>query len=136
MSEMMKLAEIVEGLEGPCRKTDAGIAYITHWRWDGWEEGDVRIEERSLEYVIDRVDNGHNSIWQHLPRYTASLDAAMQLVAKGAMRRSGDSAIGLMGTFFCDIVLEDGRDFHAIANSESCAIVSAALKARAHLEGE
>ena len=109
MSEMMKLAEIVEGLEGADTALDLAI-----WR---------------------ALHPGCKPTWG-VPSYTASLDAAMQLVAKGAMRRSGDSAIGLMGTFFCDIVLEDGRDFHAIANSESCAIVSAALKARAHLEGE
>jgi hypothetical protein len=65
------------------------------------------------------------------PAYISSLDAAARLVPANAMRRSGDSAMGLFGTFFCDIVTENGRDFHALANNEPCAIVAAALRARA-----
>jgi hypothetical protein len=60
--------------------------------------------------------------------------AALMLVPDGAVRRSGDSARGLMGTFFCDMILEDGRDFHALANTEAGAITAASLRALAEKE--
>jgi len=78
--DLEALAKCVEALEGPCRETDATIAWLTRWRWDGWDEDDVRIEARSLEYVIERVENGFNSIWRNIPRYTESMDAALTLV--------------------------------------------------------
>ncbi|SCW57243.1 hypothetical protein SAMN02927924_01452 [Sphingobium faniae] len=108
---MLRLAERVEKLEGPDRKVDLEIA-----RYRG-----VTVWKRNY----DDTGNYETTHWH----YTASIDAAMTLVPKGAMRRSGDSAVGLMGTFFCDIVTEVGRDFHALANNEPCAIVAAALRA-------
>ena len=81
--DLNDLAERVEKLDGPSRAVDAEIAWLTRWRWDGWDEEDVRIEDRSLEYVIERVENGFNSIWRNIPRYTESIDAALALVPEG-----------------------------------------------------
>jgi len=82
-SKLLALAEAVEKLTGPERETDARIAHAIKWRWDDWVEGDLCIESYSVEAVIDRVQkNSHNSIWLYLPRFTASLDAAMTLVIK------------------------------------------------------
>lgn len=80
---LLDLAARVEGLDVPSREVDARIAHAIAWRWDGWTDGDVEIERRDLEYVIDRVGNSHNTIWRYLPAYTASLDAAMRLVPRG-----------------------------------------------------
>lgn len=89
MTGLVELAKRVEALDGPCRETDAEIAYAVRWRWAGWEDGDTRIEQRSLEYVKNAVLNSCNSIWQHLPAYTASLDAAMSLVPEGCQWGAG-----------------------------------------------
>jgi len=76
--KLLALADRCEATPGPDRGLDAAIAHAIAWRWDDWEDGDLRIEERPLEWLIDRVGNS-NSIWCHLPRYTGSLDAAMAL---------------------------------------------------------
>jgi len=97
------LAARVEALEGPDRRIDVEIAWLTCWRWDGWEEGDIRIEGRDLAYLFERVDQGHNSIWLSIPRYTASLDAAMTLAPQGWFRLQAGKddwiALGLTGTW-------------------------------------
>ena len=68
------------------------------------------------------------------PNWSKSLDAALSLVPGEAMRKSGDSAIGLMGDFFCDIVIGDGRDFHGNSANEPLAICAASLRALAAME--
>ncbi len=77
---LLALADRVEALIGPDRMIDAEIAWLTKWRWAGWEEGDLAIEDRDLAAVQDRVQHGHNSVWLDLPRYTSSLDAAETLI--------------------------------------------------------
>ncbi|EQB03936.1 hypothetical protein [Sphingobium sp. HDIP04] len=116
MSEMMKLAEIVEGLEGPCRETDVDI-------------------HEAIGHVVDR---GCPAEWHgddETPRYTASLDAAMQLVP--------DWYVWTMHTFpdksSCFLMKGDYkmiRPENQFQATPALALVSAALKARAHLEGE
>jgi hypothetical protein len=80
MSDLLELADRVEALVTSDRALDAEIAYAICWRWDDWEEGDICIEDRSLEYVVNSTLNSNNSIWKYLPAYTASLDAALTLV--------------------------------------------------------
>lgn len=77
---------------GPSREIDARIAHAVCWRWDGWEDGDICVEDRPLEYVIRAVSESHNSIWRNLPAYTASLDAGMTLA----------NGLGGQVTFFKD----------------------------------
>lgn len=114
--ELLALADRIEKLDHPSDDTDAQIHQL------------VTGNSGYIELM------GRKGVSLDVLRYTASLDAATTLVPQNSMRRSGDSAIGLMGTFFCDIVTEDSRDLHALANSEPCAIVAAALRARAALE--
>lgn len=114
--ELLALADRIEKMDGPSDSEDAPIYQL------------VAGNGGYIELM------GRKGVSLDVPRYTASLDAATTLVPQNSMRRSGDSAIGLMGTFFCDIVTDDGRDFHALANSEPCAIVAAALRALAALE--
>jgi len=78
--KLVALAARAEAATGADRELDAEIAYAICWRWEGWEEGDLRIEERALDQRVSAVLNRHNSIWQNLPRYTASIDAAMTLI--------------------------------------------------------
>ncbi|HEX8418550.1 MAG TPA: hypothetical protein VF638_00900 [Sphingomonas sp.] len=80
MSDLLELADRVEALVTSDRALDAEIAYVICWRWDDWEEGDICIEDRPLEYVVNSTLNSNNSIWKYLPAYTASLDAALTLV--------------------------------------------------------
>ena len=116
--DLEALAARVERLEGPCRETDRAIMEALALKPDYAADWGPRDNCRPAPFA-----------------YTGSLDAAVALLPGGAMRRSGDSAVGLMGTFFCDIVRPDGCDFHSLANNEPCAIVSAALRARL-MEGE
>lgn len=126
--ELLALAGRVEGLSGPDRALDAEIAWLTRWRWDGWEDEDVRIEDRSLEYVIERVENGFNSIWRNVPRYTASLDAAMSLVPKGSPWKVQDHPDWSVSAV---VDVEEGY-----ATTAALALCAAALRAITSQEGE
>jgi hypothetical protein len=136
MTDLLELAARVEGLQGPDREVDARIAHAIKWRWDAWEEGDIRIEDRPLEYVIDRVQNSHNSIWRNLPRYTASVDHAMSLVPEGwgyglDYAPSGSGLRFTLGSPDLEPVFVNGE-----AMTLPRAITAAALRARAHGGGE
>lgn len=122
---LIDLALRVEGLDGPCRETDTRIAHAIAWRWDGWVEGDVEIETRSVDYVIDRVANSYNSIWRYLPAYTASLDAAMQLV-----RPEYGFQVDGYGDHWWASLSEDER-FNANCKTPALALTAASLRARA-----
>jgi hypothetical protein len=129
-SELLTLAAKCEAASGACMGTDADIELaIGNWppeHYEAWSRFQECGEAANPPFAQPVGPN----------RYTGSLDAAMMLIPSSAMRRSGDSAMGLFGTFFCDIVQEDGCDFHALANNEPCAIVAAALRARAHTTQE
>jgi len=143
MTDLIALAERVEKLEGGDREVDAMIAWTLHWRWDGWDEDDLKIEDRPLEYVIERIKRGHNSIWINIPRYTASLDAAMTLVPKGHVFTVSDWWMEGDGraAHFADCgdggKLRDADDteiHQAWAKSNPLALTAAALRARASME--
>jgi len=84
-----ELAERVEALSGPDRGVDVAIAVATDWRWPGWEEGEPtaagQAAKHGIAWLIDRAEDGMASRWRGIPRYTASLDAAMTLVPDGLM---------------------------------------------------
>ena len=115
-------------LTGPCRETDARIAHAVRWRWEGWEDGDVQIEDRAVEYVNERVENGYNSIWRGVPRYTASLDDAALLIPDGfdwvLEHVNGGLTIGAR-------VGHNERDQTVFGNSAALALCAAALYAKA-----
>lgn len=97
--DLNDLADRVEKLEGPCRETDAEIAlaigrfYLAEPRYEG--------AGRMYGYVDQdgsRVEPGNGSGASLIPRYTASIDAAMTLVPEGMEAsvhwRKGDSYVG------------------------------------------
>lgn len=128
MNDLNNLAARVEALDGPDRDVDAEIATMS-----GLYVYEKRDRDRKGWFYPTNGKGArrqfHGTGYDRLPSFTASIDAAMTLVPEGAMRRSGDSAMGMYGTFFCDIIAEDGRGFHALAKSEPCAITAAALRA-------
>lgn len=129
--DLLSLADRVERLQGPCRETDALIFKAIG------APVPFQFASKMIALSWDEDDGcyfapfGDMRVRYECPAYTASLDVAASLIPANAMRRSGDSAIGLMGTYFCDVLREDGGDFHSLAYSEPCAIVAAALRSRA-----
>ena len=81
---MSKYADIIERLEkaeGPDRLIDVLVGYAADYVVE-----DISLRERmdrhGVEYMLEKVDRGFNSIWPLLPRYTASIDAAIALVER------------------------------------------------------
>jgi len=81
---MSKYADIIarlEKAEGPDRLIDVLVGYAADYVVE-----DISLRERmdrhSVEYMLEKVDRGFNSIWPLLPRYTASIDAAIALVER------------------------------------------------------
>lgn len=89
---LRELAERVENLDGPCRETDAEIAIIVRcrstlkgtpvesWFWDNFNEW--QASKAGRVYALN--NRGERGVWFDIPKYTASIDAAMTLVPKGA----------------------------------------------------
>jgi hypothetical protein len=81
--ELYALAERCEQATGPDRELDCEILVAIDWRYDDWEEGErtakEMAEKHGLAWLVSRSVEGYNSTWRHLPRLTASLDAAMTL---------------------------------------------------------
>lgn len=134
-SKLLALAEAVEKLTGPDRETDARIAHAIKWRWDDWAEGDLCIESYTVEAVIDRSQNSHNSIWQHLPRFTGSMDAAMTLVPEGwqtlGVEQSHDGAEWIWRLY--PAYRSDSAVFGQ-STTPALALTAACLRARAQAE--
>lgn len=129
--ELLALAERVEGLDGLDREVDAAIAHLTCWRWDGWDESDLRIEDRPLDQVIHRIRYSCNSIFTNLPRYTGSIDAAAELVPEGCfLRFYGEGAQAIIIQLSEGLWQEVSRAFGSFG---PCVITAAALRAQAEL---
>jgi hypothetical protein len=133
---MLALAERAEKATGPDRELDAAIAVAVCWRWEGWSEGDLAVEEAAarsgMAYVADRVRNSTNSIWRLLPAYTASLDAAMTLVPEGedyAIERVG-------GGHWCSVDANGERQPCVGAATPALTLCAAALRSLAEQEPE
>ncbi len=137
--EMLALAERVETLSHPCREADALIARAICWRWDGWEEGDRKIEEMDLHVLHERVANSWNSIWRNLPAYTASLDCAMALVPDtctvNLMMGKGRPTTSQVHHFLPGALIPHKQSI-ASAATPALALTAAALRARASLLSE
>lgn len=134
MSEMMKLAERVEGLEGPDRGMDVLIAKAVRWL-----PASVNPEAWKGSAYSLAPNYWFGPIFK-LPAYTASLDAAMTLVPATCLfwcrelwddqRKAGYAGINIYRD------MTHVGETTAVAATPAQALVSAALKARAHLEGE
>lgn len=112
------------------REIDAEIAWVTKWRWEGWLEGDVQIETYSLKSVLDRVNRrSFNSVWEHIPKYTTSIDAALTLGKEFPWLcqtiQYHDQTVRLVNGLGLPI---RGNDWITRANLVPCALTAAWLK--------
>ena len=146
------LAERCEEAMGPDRELDCAILVAIDWRYDDWEEGErtarEMAERHGLSWLVSRSVEGYNSTWRHLPRLTASLDAAMTLVPEGWRM----AALCEREPWFCRLETVDfdsvtwgkgsdwitnivaGQDTTAKAATPALALCAAALRARASQE--
>jgi len=108
---MSKYAEIIERLgnsTGPDRLIDVLVAYATDYTVE-----DISLRERldrhGVEHMLEKVENGYNSVWKLLPRYTSSIDASLALVERmlpgwSWLVRDDDAGA------FCNISVPELRD--------------------------
>jgi hypothetical protein len=86
-ADLLALADRCEKATGPVRALDVEILVAIDWREPEWEEGErtarEMAERHGLPWLVSRAVEGYNSTWRHLPRLTASIDAAMTLVPEG-----------------------------------------------------
>ena len=141
--DLMKLAERVEALTGPCRETDLAIFRALNPEYA--DESVWRPYANGLRHVQDGSDARCLPPPEATPsRFTASLDAAMSLVpaAYGAFTVArwwcdGDDK----PPFYADCanlaasqVGDDCDVFQAWAATPALALTAAALRARATME--
>lgn len=133
-ADLHALAERVEALTGPDRAVDAEIAIaVNHRVYPGLSAMDiVRLSgaKDAAAFLAELADNPQNVWYEGLPRYTASIDAAMKLVPDGwdwKLESYGHAVIWRRGH-------EDGAYFYAdVPNFPALALTAVAL--RAHAEG-
>jgi hypothetical protein len=122
--ELLQLAERVEAASGPDRSLDCAIAvaaldfFEVAPKWEGGPIGYGYIDADGC-----RVEPGHGGD-QLVRPFTTSLDAAMMLVPEGALIQ----IVGPAGKTHSAKVNEEV----GLALSFPLALVSAALRARAH----
>lgn len=83
MSDLKELIERIRALTGPDRETDVRIALAVGWDIRGVSE--MSFSEMTERFGFDwalETATEYNSIYNTLPSYTASVDAAL-LTAKG-----------------------------------------------------
>jgi hypothetical protein len=117
-----------EASAGPDREIDAEIAQVLGW-------GGVHMSPLDTSICAGRPGNGR--AWEHVPAYTASLDAALTLVPAGFWWETcapyGDPAKQARASMF-NASRQAGS---ARANTSPLALCAAALRARlAGMEGE
>jgi hypothetical protein len=83
-TDLVELAKRVEALDGPCRETDVAIGLGIDWahRSMGCTLRQFHALGESVPEMAADAER-QTSILLQLPRYTASLDAAMTLVPEG-----------------------------------------------------
>lgn len=134
-AKLLELAERVEAATGPDRRLDIEILVTIDWREPDWEEGErtarEMAERHGLVYLTSRSVEGFNSTWRHLPRLTASLDAAMTLVPEGWCQTK--RVFYAVGPTKVRVSMFDENSLGqtALAATEPLAICAAALRARA-----
>lgn len=124
MSE--ELAKRVEALTGPCRETDAEIyqAVNPHVKPVAGQIGRFFDPAKTTALAAARfvISNGATG---YVPRYTASLDAAMTLVPEGAAL-----SCSFYGVNNAVKLTAPGREGIGLALTPALALTAAALRAR------
>jgi hypothetical protein len=138
-NNLVKLAERCEAAVGPDRELDADICIAAlGWSEIPSEEGDWR----SLKGPSGRINvtrNGSNGGFagDKLPKFTASLDAAMTLVPEGWAIQSVRSADGMHGGanlyFFADSSSNEPTS-RAAGNGKTPALALCAAALRSHAQ--
>lgn len=134
--DLIKLAEGVEALTGPCRETDALIMAALFVREDrhigtreGWDDESWAdcIPVKDAVWVDPATDKWVST---HARRFTASLDDALTLVPEGVQEwhagkhmKGGGSAYILMTKVLRDPI-------YVVAATPALALTAAALRAR------
>ena len=135
MSKLLELAERCEKAVAPDRRLDVEIAVEMDWRWDDWEDGEStargQAERHGLDWLIGRALTGTNSMWRGIPRYTASLDAAMTLKPDSCWGDCGNRHDGTGYAELCGSVCAS-----ATGATPALALCAAALRARASQEDQ
>ena len=129
----MKLSDRIEQLAGRDREVDAEAAVALDWRFDEWEEGEPTakgmVEKHGMDWLVSRMDEGM-SPWRLIPRYTASLDAAMSLVPEGWTSLELLAPLDAVVVWSAHFTLADGRVASGYGETRELAVVCAALRAR------
>jgi hypothetical protein len=145
LSILLALAERCEAATGPDRELDIAICVAIDWRYDDWEEGERTAREMAarhgMAWLVSRSVEGYNSTWRHLPRYTASLDAAMTLVPEGhkcgvTQQDREKASEQWWGELRRGYWTSYDKAFVARGATAALALCAAALRARANLSGE
>jgi len=131
--ELLALADRVENLDGPSREVDVLIGAIfglcphkttTYERCQG--DSGYTCDECGADSWGNRSKSGQR-LDDKIPAYTASLDAAMQLVPAGVEWQVNKEATG----GFAQCVGFEGESW---CDTPALALCTAALRARAALE--
>lgn len=140
---LVALAERVEALTGTCRETDALIVRAVYGN-DGAPIPFAVLSGNSFDYLrrvgglhveIARIGNGFQPSDRYVPRFTASLDAAMTLVPGGFSFEVRASGLGDKGqATVWNPMTQPGLPSHKSwtvrgCNSPALALTAAALRA-------
>lgn len=127
----MTLIERLEALSGPDREVDVEIALAVEWSHPA--QGCTLAKLATVMPVAEIAHEARehsNSILSQLPRYSASIDAAMTLVPEGWGRMFNQSENGL----HCNVCLARSYPTNAVVYSEAAtpaiALCIASLRAR------
>jgi hypothetical protein len=140
---LLELAERCEKATGPDRELDAMLAVAVDFVAENSNPPSARSLHSDYGGSNSYADIGAH--WPRLPRYTASLDAAMTLVPDGCLatvRQLWDGperhGYAIVSTYSDDAEECDGKfhldDYTGLAATPALALCAAALKARAEIE--
>ena len=143
--ELLKLAERVEGLSGPCEETDALIRCALYAPQGAYVE-QSRINGAWCVYDGTKTQDGRARLFEHWPSrdakcapFTRSLDAAMSLVSAGmgvgVWRLSDDMGGATAEVWEFDLDSPDCPELYHVlggyAVTPALALTAAALRALA-----
>lgn len=119
---------------GPDRALDVTVAVALDWRDAEHEEGDrtakEMAEKHGIDWLISRSQDGIASIWRHLPRFTASMDAALSLLPDSAERRIEFGRYGEGRGSWAYVCLDSGEPTESeVEGTEVLAVLACAIEA-------
>lgn len=138
---MKDLIEMLEKATGPDRDIDLACHILLSGR--KWEFSQAWLNNRDIIHTaVTDEDREDMEVWgtlphvRMLPRYTASLDAALTLVPSGHEWRAGDDLENrsAWASISDDVWDEANGEIIAIGKTPAIALCIAALKARAASE--